>query len=80
MMAAQRLVIPHTQAESKVLLTQTKEMYHLETTLVAGLKFDGLEDIWEPLERAERKGILSGDQLLNVATTFAAAPKFTPHH
>ena len=73
MMAAQRLVIPHTQAESEVLLTQTKEMYHLETTLVAGLKFDGLEDIWEPLERAERKGILSGDQLLNVATTFAAA-------
>ena len=73
MMAAQRLVIPATQAESEALLRQTKEMVHLETTLVAGLKFDGLEDIWEPLERAERKGILSGDQLLNVATTFAAA-------
>ena len=73
MIAAQNLVIPTSQTESVALLAQTREMYHLETTLVTGLKFDGLEDIWEPLEWAERKGILSGDQLLNVATTFSAA-------
>ncbi|MEB3230988.1 MAG: endonuclease MutS2 [Leptolyngbyaceae bacterium] len=73
MMATQRLVIPSSQVESLALLTQTREMVYLEMTLAPGLQFSGLEDIWEPLERAERKGILSGDQLLNVATTFAAA-------
>ncbi|NET48129.1 MAG: endonuclease MutS2 [Merismopedia sp. SIO2A8] len=71
--AARNIKIPTSQEESMTLLAQTREMVQLETTLATGLKFDGLEDIWEPLERAERKGILSGDQLLNVATTFAAA-------
>ncbi|MGK7888964.1 MAG: endonuclease MutS2, partial [Leptolyngbyaceae cyanobacterium] len=73
MLAAQRLTIPATQAESLALLTQTREMVYLEMTLATGLQFSGLEDIWEPLEWAERGGILSGNQLLNVATTFAAA-------
>jgi len=69
--AARNLTIPTTQAQSQELLIQTQEVYQLETRLAAGLSFDGIQDIGESLERAERQGILAGDQLLVIATTLA---------
>jgi DNA mismatch repair protein MutS2 len=69
--AARHLQIPQTQGESLTLLAQTKELYQLETRLVTGLKFDGITDIGDALERAELQGILSGEELLNIATTLA---------
>ncbi|MBW4694116.1 MAG: endonuclease MutS2 [Lyngbya sp. HA4199-MV5] len=69
--AARRLRIPNTQAETLTLLAQTQEVYALESRLSTGLKFDGITDIGESLERAERRGLLSGEELLAIATTLA---------
>ncbi len=71
--AARHLSIPTAIAQSQHLLTQTQEAYHLENTLTPGLKFDGIHDIGEALDRAERQGLLSGADLLEIATTLSAA-------
>lgn len=71
--AARHLRIPDTIAASQDLLAQTQEVYSLETTLPTGLSFEGIQDIGESLERAERRGVLSGDELLNIATTLSGA-------
>ncbi|MFN6518956.1 MAG: endonuclease MutS2 [Nostoc sp. CreGUA01] len=69
--AARHLKIPDFQAESQQLLEQTKEVYQLESRLTTGLSFEGIQDIGDSLERAERSGILAGDELLAIATTLA---------
>ncbi|NEO35712.1 MAG: endonuclease MutS2 [Moorea sp. SIOASIH] len=69
--AARYLHPPATQRESLDLLAQTKEAYQLETSLDTGLTFDGIQDIGESLDRAELQGILSGEELLAIATTLA---------
>ena len=69
--AARNLAIPQTQEESLTLLTQTTEVYKLETQIASGLSFEGIHDIGASLERAELQGILSGMDLLNIATTLA---------
>ncbi|NEO68435.1 endonuclease MutS2 [Moorena sp. SIO3H5] len=69
--AARYLQPPATQRESLDLLAQTKEAYQLETSLDTGLTFDGIQDIGESLDRAELQGILSGEELLAIATTLA---------
>ena len=69
--AARYLQPPATQLESLLLLAQTKEVYQLESRLTAGLTFEGVQDIGESLERAERQGLLSGEQLFAIATTLA---------
>jgi len=69
--AARHLQIPATVSESLLLLTQTKEVYDLESRLTAGLTFDGVQDIGDSLERSELQGLLSGDELLAIATTLA---------
>ncbi len=71
-MAAQRLPIPTSQAESNALLALTVEATQLEST-VGGLQFGGIRDIGDALERAEVQGILSGDELLDIATTLSGA-------
>ncbi|MBN3951491.1 MAG: endonuclease MutS2 [Nostoc sp. NMS7] len=71
--AARHLKIPDTQTESEQLLEQTKEVYQLETRLTTGLSFEGIQDIGDSLERAERSGVLTGDELLAIATTLAGA-------
>ena len=70
--AAQRLPIPKTQEESETLLAQTVEAAQLEST-VGGLQFGGIRDIGVSLERAQLQGILSGDELLDIATTLSGA-------
>ena len=69
--AARHQKIPETQAHSQQLLAQTQEVYQLEIRLSRGLSFEGIKDIGNSLERAERQGILAGDELLAIATTLA---------
>ncbi|HEY9646106.1 MAG TPA: endonuclease MutS2, partial [Chroococcidiopsis sp.] len=71
--AARQLRIPTVIEESEALLDQTREVYHLETVRSAGLRFDGIQDVGDSLERAEHQGVLSGEELLNLATTLAGA-------
>lgn len=67
--AALNLNIPEKQAESEYLLAQTKEIYELDSRLNNGLSFEGVKDIGDSLERAQLKGVLSGEELLAIATT-----------
>jgi DNA mismatch repair protein MutS2 len=69
--AAQHLTIATTQAESQSLLTQTQEIYQLEQRLTTGLSFEGVEDITASLERAALQGMLTGEELVRIATTLA---------
>lgn len=69
--ASRNLHIPTTREETLQLLAQTQEVYQLETGLVQGWSFDGIEDIGGSLERSELHGTLSGQELLNIATTIA---------
>ncbi len=71
--AARHYSIPDTQEESLTLLAQTKEAYQLEMNLANGLSFGGLRDIWNALEHAERGSALTGQDLLDVASTLAGA-------
>ncbi|MEH1999573.1 MAG: endonuclease MutS2 [Nostoc sp.] len=71
--AARHLKIPDSQSQSEQLLEQTKEVYQLETRMTTGLSFEGIQDIGDSLERAERSGVLTGDELLAIATTLAGA-------
>ncbi|QKQ73617.1 endonuclease MutS2 [Nostoc sp. TCL240-02] len=71
--AARHLKIPDSQTQSEQLLEQTKEVYQLENRLTTGLSFEGIQDIGDSLERAERSGVLAGDELLAIATTLAGA-------
>lgn len=70
-LAARSLPIPTTQSESLHLLAQTQEAYDLENRQPSALTFEGIHDIGESLERAGLQGLLSGDELLAIATTLA---------
>ena len=70
--AARQLPLPATQAESERLLAETREAAQVEQT-PPGLKFAGVQDIGEALARAQRQGMLLGEDLLNIATTLAGA-------
>ncbi len=73
--AARHLVIPQQPSVSLNLLAQTKEVYQLETQLIGGLSFDGIEDFGDALERASVHGMLSGRELHEIATTLAGMRK-----
>ncbi|ESA32355.1 2 family protein [Leptolyngbya sp. Heron Island J] len=70
-LAARHGRIPEHQSESERLLAQTREAYQLEEK--APLNFRGVQDMGDALERAKRQGILSGEELLEIATTLAGA-------
>ncbi|PZD70754.1 Endonuclease MutS2 [Acaryochloris thomasi RCC1774] len=69
--AAQALEIPGQLSESQTLLNQTREVYDLENRLLTPLVFNGIYDIRAALERSEKQGVLSGEELLQLATTLA---------
>ncbi|GAB4241352.1 MAG: endonuclease MutS2 [Stanieria sp.] len=73
--AARGLQLPATKTESLQLLAQTKEVYSLEQQLDSNWSFKGIEDIGESLERAKIGGLLSAQELLNLATTLAGVRK-----
>lgn len=70
--AAQRLPIPTDREQSQALLAQTVEATQLDA---AGhsLNFGGIRDIGIALEKAQVQSILSGEELLDIATTLAGA-------
>ncbi|ACB51238.1 DNA mismatch repair protein [Crocosphaera subtropica ATCC 51142] len=69
--AARNLPIPTSLQESKELLAQTQEIYGLEQNLEIKWTFEGITDVGDSLTRATLKGNLSGQELLNIATTLA---------
>jgi DNA mismatch repair protein MutS2 len=69
--AARNLQIPQFQKQSEELLAQTQEAYQLENSLTRGLSFEGIQDIGDALERVQHQGILTGEELLAIATTLA---------
>ncbi|MEO0350383.1 MAG: endonuclease MutS2 [Cyanobacteria bacterium P01_A01_bin.15] len=70
-LAARHGAIPTRQTQSEQLLAQTREAYRLEDS--APLNFRGIQDIGDALERARLQGILTGEELLAIATTLAGA-------
>ncbi len=70
-LAARQLRIPDTQTESEQLLAQTKEIYNLEQELDSGWTFKGIKDVGASLARSGIGGILSAQELLDLATTLA---------
>jgi DNA mismatch repair protein MutS2 len=71
-LVTQQLTPPQSLLESQRLLQQTQEVVELESR-TGSLSFDGVQDISASLERAGRGGILSGIELLSIATTLSAA-------
>jgi len=69
--AARNLQLPTSKEISLQLLAQTTEIYNLEQELDAGWTFRGVKDIGVALERAKIGGILSAQELLDIATTLA---------
>jgi DNA mismatch repair protein MutS2 len=69
--AARHLYIPANKEESLKLLQQTQDVYSLEQKIDSGFTFEGIQDIGDSLERATLGGMLSGEELLNIATTLA---------
>lgn len=72
-MAAARLVLPQDIAQSRYLLQQTQDIITLEVDYLTPLKFDGVADIAVALQRAERQGTLSGEELWEIGTTLSGA-------
>ncbi len=70
--AARQLQLPTRQADSEQLLAETSEALQIEQQ-PPGLKFAGIQDIGDPLERAQRQGCLQPPELLDIATTLAGA-------
>ena len=71
--AALDLQIPANQAQTAELLAQTQEAYQLESRAGGALSFEGIQDIGTSLLRSELQGLLSGEELLAIATTLAGA-------
>ncbi|MGB7415564.1 MAG: endonuclease MutS2 [Thermosynechococcaceae cyanobacterium] len=69
--AALSLEVPPQPSVSQTLLNQTQEIYDLENLRLTPLVFNGIHDIRASLERAEKQGVLSGEELLQLATTLS---------
>lgn len=62
-----------SRAQSEERLEQTEEAIRLEQTQAGGLSLEGIHDLLSALERAERGGTLSGEELIQIATTLGTA-------
>ena len=65
--------LPGTLADSLALQAQTLEMASLDGVLDGGLSFQGVGDLASILLRCSKGGAASGEELLDVADTLAAA-------
>ncbi|MGQ9837922.1 MAG: endonuclease MutS2 [Cyanobacteriota bacterium] len=54
-------------------LDQTEEAIRLDQTQPGGLSLEGIHDLLTALERAQRGGSLSGEELIQIATTLGTA-------
>lgn len=71
--AARTLSLPATLAASQTLLARTVEMAVLDDLSEGGLSFRGVQDLTAVLLRCVKGGVASGEELLGVAETQAAA-------
>lgn len=71
--AASHLDIPESRDRSLELLTQTKEVWQLESKLPGGISLEGIHDITTAVLRAQKHGILLPEELWQIATTLAGA-------
>lgn len=62
-----------SRADSEAYLEQTEEAIRLERSQAGGVSMAGIHNLLPALERAERGGILSGEELVQVATTLGSA-------
>ncbi|MEY2984025.1 MAG: Recombination inhibitory protein MutS2, partial [Cyanobacteriota bacterium] len=69
--AAHNILPPPTIAASQTLLAQTQAVEHIENSLEPNWHFKGIADLTEPLERASLGGLISGKELLAIASTLA---------
>jgi DNA mismatch repair protein MutS2 len=67
------LPLPLSCAESRTLLAETTELLGLDGVLEGGLSFRGVADIATTVARCAKGGSASGEELLAVAATLAAA-------
>ena len=67
----QNLILPEKLNDSKILLSQTLEIGNLDISLEGGLSLLGIYDLDHILSRANKEGVLSGEQLLKVANTLS---------
>ena len=65
--------LPGSLAASLTLQAQTLEMASLDGVLDGGLSFQGVRDLASTLLRCSKGGVASGEELLEVADTLAAA-------
>ena len=71
--ASQRLELPSGTEISHQLLAETLEMKNLDGTLEGGLSFQGVHDLGPTLLCCNKGGTASGEELLALADTLAAA-------
>ena len=71
--AARRLELPANLATSSLRLAETMEMVVLDDLTEGGLSFRGVVDLRPVLLRCSKGGVASGEELLGVAETLAAA-------
>ncbi len=67
------LPLPATVAASRTLLAETTELLALDGLLEGGLSFQGVADIAPSLGLCAKGGVASGEALLELAATLAAA-------
>lgn len=70
---ARNLPVPTDFATTQTLLRQTQEVEIIDHSLKEGWKFAGIGDLRPALSRAGKGGMLSGEELLDVAQTLAVA-------
>ena len=71
--AARNLVLPESLEASQLRLAETVEMAVLDDLTEGGLSFRGVQDLTPVLLRCSKGGVASGEELLAVAETLAAA-------
>ena len=71
--AARRQTLPDNPESSRLLLAETVEMAVLDDLTEGGLSFRGVVDLGPVLLRCSKGGVASGEELLGVAETLAAA-------
>ena len=71
--AARQLTLPSSPAGSRQRLAETNEMVVLDDLSEGGLSFRGVADLRPVLLRCGKGGVASGEELLGVAETLAAA-------
>ena len=71
--AARALTLPQSLVESQTTLAKTVEMAVLDDLSEGGLSFRGVQDLKPVLLRCVKGGVASGEELLAVADTQAAA-------